>query len=70
MMRIRKGDLVYYCEDGCRGRGIVSETKGWWIPDGDIELIERGGDLRCLVSRKNITKVVPRGELKEWWKYL
>lgn len=71
-MKLRIGDLVYYelQHPYVQGKGLVTALKARFLCSGTIELLERRADLRFVISRKDITKVVPREELEEWWKYL
>lgn len=70
-MRLRIGDLVYYDDnDGFKGKGLVTTLKLRSPPSGNVEILRRKVVLRSIINRKDITKIIPREELKEWWKYL
>jgi len=71
-MRLRIGDLVTFKEEDSRKkrRGFVTTLKAHWMCDCDVEVTIKRDDLRSIVDRKFIIGVVPREQVREYWKYL
>lgn len=65
-MKIRIGDLVTV-----KGKqGFVTSVAGWFLSYGCIEITYKRKDLRSIELRKDITKVIPRRLVTEYWKYI
>jgi len=70
-MRIRIGDLVTVKDkyDPSK-RGLVISTHGFYLCYSTIDVRFKHASTSTVVSRKNIIRVVPREQVKEYWKFI
>jgi len=73
-MRLRIGDLVHYIShDGYKRKGIVSatrSTRSQFLGCNRIQIVVRRQEIWLVLTKSQITKVIRREDIKEWWKYL
>ena len=69
-MRLRIGDLVTIKEDGKRQQGFITAMCRGYIPKGCVDVTIKGEDLGTIVDKESIVEVVPREQVREYWKYL
>ena len=69
-MRLRIGDLVTIKEDGKKQQGFITAMRRGYIPKGCVDVAIKGEDLGTIVGRESIVGVVPREQLRKYWKYL
>lgn len=67
-MRLRIGDLVTIDEGNTKGF-VTALCKGY-IPQGCVDVAIKGEDLGTIITKKSIIGVVPREQVKEYWKFI
>lgn len=70
-MRLRIGDLVTINEEGLkRQHGFITAIRRGYIPQGCVDVAIKGEDLGTIISKESIIGVIPREQVKEYWKFL
>ena len=70
-MKLRIGDLVTIKEEDMKvQRGFVTAIHRGYISQGCVDVAIKGEDLGTIINKKSIIGVVPREQVKEYWKHI